>query len=63
MDIDTTLVEHARHNLDRAGYTPTVAATDGAAGYPGGALARLTVREDHPRQRGADESRKNGVSQ
>ncbi|MGQ0776768.1 MAG: ATP-grasp peptide maturase system methyltransferase [Pseudonocardiales bacterium] len=37
VDVDVNLVEHARHNLNQAGYTPTVAAADGADGYPGGA--------------------------
>jgi protein-L-isoaspartate(D-aspartate) O-methyltransferase len=33
-DVDPALVEQARRNLARAGYSPTVAATDGTTGYP-----------------------------
>lgn len=34
VDIDTNLVTRAQQNLAEAGYKPTVAATDGATGYP-----------------------------
>ncbi|MDM4721690.1 ATP-grasp peptide maturase system methyltransferase [Micromonospora sp. WMMA1363] len=37
VDIDAGLVERARTALTAVGYAPTVAATDGAAGYPGNA--------------------------
>lgn len=37
VDIDAGLVRRARQSLAAVGYAPTVAATDGAAGYPGNA--------------------------
>lgn len=37
VDIDAGLVRRARQSLATVGYAPTVAATDGAAGYPGNA--------------------------
>lgn len=37
VDIDAGLVRRARQSLAAVGYAPTVAATDGAGGYPGNA--------------------------
>ncbi|WP_038841754.1 ATP-grasp peptide maturase system methyltransferase [Salinispora arenicola] len=37
VDIDAVLVRRVRQSLATVGYAPTVAATDGAAGYPGNA--------------------------
>lgn len=34
IDIDPTLTDRAAEHLARAGYTPTIAATDGTKGYP-----------------------------